>query len=40
MLTQVKKTTKKPETPFAKKWQQIEKKQKRNATAKVKIDKH
>ncbi len=42
MLTQVKSTKKTndiPKSPFAKKWQQIEKKQKRNATAKAKIDK-
>ncbi len=42
MLTQVKSTKKSndiPESVFAKKWQQIEKKQKRNATAKAKIDK-
>ncbi|MGL1958577.1 MAG: hypothetical protein OCD00_14820 [Colwellia sp.] len=42
MLTQVKNaktSTEKLETPFAKKWQQIEKKQKRNATAKAKINK-
>lgn len=42
MLTTVK-NAQKPndiaESPFTKKWQQIEKKQKRNATANIKIDK-
>ena len=40
MLTRIKNSVEsKPDSPFAKKWQQIEKKQKRNATAKAKIEK-